>query len=349
MRAFEYASPTSVADAVKALAGSDDSAVLAGGTDLIDRMKDDVASPQRVVDVRRIKELLGIAREGDGLKIGAATRLSDLVKNDDVSSRYPALRQAALDVGSPQIRNMATLGGNLLQRPRCWYFRNGFGLLGGTKTDATHLVRQLEGEFAPINVEAGQHIVRAGDNRYGAIFMTDGDALFVNTSSLAPPLIALGARATLVGPSGERTVDVAELYRVPKAAGDLELALKPGEILTSVSIPAAKGKNASYEVRQKQAHDWPLVLCSVSLGLDGNTASNPRIVLGSVAPIPLRSEAAEKAIAGKAISPETAEAAGAAAVADAKPLAMNAYKVVLTKVAVKRALLAAAGSRYWEA
>lgn len=349
MRAFEYASPASVADAVKALAGQTDSAVLAGGTDLIDRMKEDVTSPQRVVNVKSIKELAGIQREGEGFKIGAATRLADIVNNPEITAQLPALRQAALEVGSPQIRNMATLGGNLLQRPRCWYFRNGFGLVGGTKPDPAHIVRQLEGEFAPVSVGDNTHIMRAGDNRYGAIFMTDGDALYVNTSSLAPPLIALGATATLVGPGGTRNVDVASLYTVPKTPSDSELTIKPGELLVAVTIPATKGKNASYEVRQKQAHDWPLVLCAVNLTLDGNNVATPRVVLGSVAPVPFRSEAAEAAIAGKPITPENAEAAGAAAIADAKPLSMNTYKVALTKVAVKRALLAAAGQRYWEA
>lgn len=349
MRAFEYASPATVADAVKALTGKDDSAILAGGTDLIDRMKDDLATPQRVVSLKGIKDLAGIQKEGEGLKIGAATRLADIVKHDEIAKSYPAIRQAALEVGSPQIRNMGTLGGNLLQRPRDWYYRNGFGLLGGKKPDANQIVRQLEGEFTPINVDAAAHIVRDGDNRYGAIFLTDGDALFVNTSSLAPPLIALGAKATLTGPDGERTIDVAELYRVPKSPGESELALKPGEVLTHVTVPAAQGKNASYEVRQKQSHDWPLALCAVNIGLDGDKVSTARVVLGSVAPVPLRSEAAEQALAGKTITIETAEAAAAAAVADAKPLSMNAYKVTLTRVAIKRALLAAVGNRYWEA
>ena len=177
----------------------------------------------------------------------------------------------------------------------------------------------------------GQSLVRAGDNRYHAIFMTEGNALFVAPSSLAVPLIALGATATLQGPKGERTVKVEELYQVPRKDGDSELTIRDDEVLTKVSIPAPKGTNASYEARQKRAHDWPLVLASVNIETDGGgKVAKARLILGSVAPIPLRSEAAEKAITGKAITMETAAAAAEAAVAGAKPLSMNGYKVALT-------------------
>lgn len=345
MRAFEYASPTSVADAVKAL-GVDRGMALAGGTDLISRLKDDVIRPARVVYVKSIKDLGGISIAGDTITIGATARLVDIVNHEGLAKAAPAVRQAALEVGSPQIRNMATLGGNLCQCPSDWYFRNGFGLLGGKKQGGD-LVRELEGEYAPIDVSETAHLVRDGDNRYASIFMTDGDALYAHSSSLAPPLIALGAQATLAGPDGERTIPVAALYRVPKAAGESALTLKPGELLTKVSFSNAPA-NATYEVRQKQSHDWPLVLCSVALTMDGDKVGKASIILGSVAPVPYRAEAAEAAIAGHPITTETAEAAGKAAVEGAKPLSMNAYKVALTRTAVKRALLAAAGQRYWE-
>lgn len=351
MKAFDYASPASVDDALKAL-GAESTVALSGGTDLISRMKDYLTTPKRVVYLKDIKDLAGVSKaSGGGLDIGAGTRLADIVASKEIAESYPALRQAALEVGTPQIRNMATVGGNLLQRPRCWYFRNGFGLLGGKKENKS-LIRELEGEYAPIDVADEQHnghLVRLGDNRYHAIFMTDGDALFVNPSSLAAPLIALGAKATLVGPKGERTVAVEELYQVPKKEGDSELTVASGELLTKVSIPPAKGKNASYEVRQKQAHDWPLVLASVNVEMDGDKVSKARVIIYGVAPIPWRSEAAEKAITGSAITMESAATAATAAVKDAKPLSMNGYKVELTKTAVKRALLAAIGNRYWEA
>jgi xanthine dehydrogenase YagS FAD-binding subunit len=328
MKAFEYAGPTSVDDAVKLLGGTDSVEMLSGGTDLISRMKDYVTSPKRVVYLKDVKSLSGITGGSGGMTVGAGTSLADVLENKSLKAAYPALWQATLEVGTPQIRNMATVGGNLLQRPRCWYFRSGYGLLG---------------------MKDGQSLVRAGDNRFHAIFMTDGNALFVAPSSLAVPLIALGATATLQGSRGERTVKVEELYQVPRQDADSELTIKDDEVLTKVTIPAARGVNASYEARQKRAHDWPLVLASANIETDGGSrVTRARVILGSVAPVPLRSEAAEKAITGKAITMETASAAAEAAVGMARPLSMNGYKVALTKTVVKRTLLAAAGNRYWE-
>jgi xanthine dehydrogenase YagS FAD-binding subunit len=275
MKAFEYAGPTSVDDALKLMGGSDSAAPLGGGTDLLSRMKDYVTSPERVVYLKDVKDLCGIKGDasGGGLTVGAGTTLAELLAHRGVKESYPALWQAASEVGTPQIKNMATVAGNLLQRPRCWYYRSGFGLLG---------------------MKDGKSMVREGDNRYHAIFMTDGNALYVSPSSLAVPLIALGAKATIKGARGSRTVAVEELYQVPKREGDRELTLAPGELLTEVTIPAAKGKNASYEARQKQAHDWPLVMASVNLDTDGGRVSKARVVIYGVAPIPWRSEAAER-------------------------------------------------------
>jgi xanthine dehydrogenase YagS FAD-binding subunit len=328
MKAFEYAAPATVDEAVKLL-GAPNAAALAGGTDLLGRAKDYVTSPDRMVYVKDIKELAGISGDAKagGLTIGAATRLSDIVHHAGIKEALPALWQATAEVGSVQIRNMSTVGGNLLQRPRCWYFRSGFGLLG---------------------LKDGKSMVRAGDNRYHAIFLTEGDALFVSPSSLAVALIALNASAKVRGPKGERTIKVEELYQVPRREDDSELTVQPGEILTSVTIPAA-GKNGAYEARQKQAQDWPLVMSAVNLMMDGETVSAARVVIYGVAPIPWRSEAAERAIASKRVTPETAAAAGAAAIEGARPLSMNAYKVPLTSTVVKRALIKAVhGKGYWE-
>ncbi len=223
---------------------------------------------------------------------------------------------------------MSTVGGNLLQRPRCWYYRSGFGLLG---------------------MKDGKSLVRAGDNRYHAIFQTDGDALFVSPSSLAVALIALNGQAKIRGPKGERTVQVAEIYQVPRRETDSELTVQPGEVLTQVTIPAA-GKNASYEVRQKQAQDWPLVMASVNLTMDNDTVSAARVVIYGVAPVPWRSEAAERVDHRQAADAgDPPPHAGAAAVEGAAPLSMNAYKVPLTRTAVKRALIRAVNPKgYWE-
>jgi xanthine dehydrogenase YagS FAD-binding subunit len=328
MKSFEYAAPTSVDEAVKLLSAPN-SAALSGGTDLINRMKDYVTSPDRVVYLKDLKALGGISGEAkaSGLTIGAGTKLTEIANHPQVRESYPALFQATLEIGSPQIRNMATLGGNLLQRPRCWYFRAGHGLLA---------------------MKDGKSLVRDGDNRFHAIFQTDGNALFVSPSSLAVALSALDAQATITGSKGERTCKVEDLYQVPKAETDLELTIQPGEVLTKVTIPPAKGKNASYEARQKQAQDWPIVLASVNLILDGDTVSSAKVVVYGVAPIPWRSTAAEKSITGKHLTIETAAQAGEAATEGAAPLSMNGYKVPLTKSVVKRALLAAVGNRYWE-
>jgi xanthine dehydrogenase YagS FAD-binding subunit len=291
-------------------------------------MKDYVTSPDRVVYLKDIKAISGIdGNSKSGLTLGAGARLSDIVASQEIRDGYPALWQATVEIGSPQIRNMATVGGNLLQRPRCWYFRAGHGLLA---------------------VRDGKSLVRAGDNRHHAIFMTDGDALFVTPSSLAVALSALDAQATITGPRGERTVKVEELYQVPKKDSDSELTIAAGELLTKVTIPPAKGKSASYEARQKLAQDWPLVLASVNLIMDGDNVSAAKIMVYGVAPIPWRSGAAEKSITGKRVSTETAATAGEAAAEGAAPLSMNGYKVPLTKTVVKRALLAAVGNRYWE-
>jgi xanthine dehydrogenase YagS FAD-binding subunit len=327
MKAFEYAGPSRVEDAVKLLSGADSAVALSGGTDLLSRMKDYVTSPALVVYIKGVSTLSGINWDQNvGLTIGAGTSLADVVAHDGIKQYLPALRQATLEVGTPQIKNMATVGGNLLQRPRCWYFRSGFGLLA---------------------MRDGKSMVRDGDNRYHAIFKTDGNALYVNPSSLAVPLIALGAKATILGERGERTIPVESLYTIPTKEGDRELTLAPGELLTKVVIPPGGGKNATYEARQKKAHDWPIVMASVRLANEDELGDG-RIVIYGVAPIPWRSEAAEAAIKGKKITPETAAEAGEAAVKDAKPLSMNAYKVALTKTVVKRTLLAAIGNRYWE-
>ena len=320
MQAFEYASPATLKEAIALLGPKwGEAAVLAGGTDLISLMKDYVDTPKRVVNIKGIKELGGISKAAAGLRIGAMVTFDEMLASADLKL-YPAILAAVSGVSSPQIRNMGTVGGDLCQRPRCWYFRGGFGLL------ARH---------------DGKNLVEDGDNRYHAIFGA-GPAHFVSASSLGPPLIALGARITVAGPAGNRTVTAEKFFVSPKSDSDREIALKPNEIVTEVIVPAA-GRNATYEVRQKEALDWPLATASVALRMKGSSVASARIVLGHVAPTPWVAAAAEKLLAGKTLTQDVAEEAGKTAVADAKPLSGNAYKVQLAKVAVKRALLAAAG------
>jgi xanthine dehydrogenase YagS FAD-binding subunit len=325
MQAFAYAKPATVVEAV-ALLGStwNDAALLAGGTDLVAQMKDNLAAPKLVVNIKGIRELEGIRETARGLRIGALVSLEELQKNHFVRKEFPAIHQAAVGITSPQIRHMRTVGGDLCQRPRCWYYRAGFGLLARD--------------------EQGRALVPDGDNRYHAILGNSGPAYFVSPSSLAPPLIALDAKARLTGPSGAREIALADFFVIPKSEDQREHALAANEILTEIVIPAASRglRSATYEVRQKEALDWPLATASVALKMNGAKIESARIVLGHVAPIPWVAGDAEKLLAGKTITAEPVSQAGDAAVHGAKPLNRNGYKVQLARVAVKRALLATA-------
>ncbi len=323
MQSFEYASPKTLQEALSLLGATwADANVLAGGTDLLSLMKEYIHTPKRVVNIKDIAELRGIEKTPAGLRIGAAVTLTELLANAEVRAQYPSLIQAAQGVRSMQIRNMGTVGGDLCQRPRCWYFRNGFGLLA---------------------MKDGKSLVPNGENRYHAIFPV-GAAYFVSASSFGPPLIALGARVKIASAAGTREVPVEKFFLAPKDANTREVDLKPNEILTEILIPAAAGvKNATYEVRQKEALDWPLATASVALTLKGGQVASARIVMGHVGPTPVVASQAARLLAGKAVNEAVAEQAAKAAVAGAKPLSQNAYKVQLARVAVKRALLAAAG------
>jgi xanthine dehydrogenase YagS FAD-binding subunit len=325
MQGFEYASPTTKEQAVALLGSSwGDAEVLAGGTDLLSLMKDDVVHPKRIVSIKEVAELRGIKTTKAGLRIGATVTIQELLDNTEVVRQYPAISHAAEGITSPQIRAMGTVGGDLCQRPRCWFYRAGFGLLA--------------------NDASGEPLVPTGDNRYHAILGNSGPAYFVNPSSLAPALIAYGATVRIHGAKGSREVPVEKFFVTPQKADQREYDLKPGEIVTEIVVPPPGGaKSATYEVRQKEALDWPLAAASVSLKISGGKVASARIALGHVAPVPWRSEAAEKALVGKSINEETAKAAGEAAVVGAKSLGRNAYKIQLARVAVKRAVLAAAG------
>jgi xanthine dehydrogenase YagS FAD-binding subunit len=322
MEAFSYANPATLAEAVKLLGSSwDEAQVLAGGTDLISLMKDYVASPKTVVNIKNVKELRGITAVRGGVRIGATATFDELASSPLIRA-YPAIRTAVLGITSPQIRNMGTAGGDLCQRPRCWYFRNGFGLLA---------------------TKDGKSLVPEGENQFHAIF-GGGPAYFVSASSLGPPLIALNAKVTLHSASGNRTVELDKFFVAPADENTREIDLKPNEILTEIIVPAATGvRNATYEIRQREAMDWPLATASVALKMAGTKVSSAKVVLGHVAPTPWIAEKAAQYLAGKTITEATAEEAGTMAVEGAKPLSQNGYKVQLAKVAVKRALLAAAG------
>jgi xanthine dehydrogenase YagS FAD-binding subunit len=326
MQAFEYASPTTVREAVGLLGsrwGEVD--VLAGGTDLLSLMKEHIETPRRVVNIKNIKELGGIKKHGTEVRIGATVTLDELERHPDIRRFFPVLAQAARGVSSQQIRNMGTVAGDLCQRPRCWYYRNGFGLLGQDKD--------------------GKSLIPGGENKYHAILGNAGPAYFVSASSLGPALVALGAKIWLVSSAGSREVDAAKFFVTPQNSGSREIALLPNELVTEIVLGSTDSHSATYEVRQKEALDWPLASASVVLNMTGDTVSSARIVMGHVAPTPWIAADVQSALSGKAVTEAVAAEAGRAAVEGATPLSQNRYKVQLARVAVKRALLMAAIGR----
>ena len=325
MEAFEYAHPTTQREAIALLGSSwNDAVVLAGGTDLISLMKEYVVTPKRVVNIKNVEGLKGIHSDAEGVRIGALVTMDELLEDATIRSEFPALTQAAGGISSPQIRSMGTVGGDLCQRPRCWYFRNGYGLLARD--------------------ERGKSLVPDGENRYHAILGNNGPAYFVSPSSLGPALIALEARLQLAGLSSQREVRASDFFVIPKSDGERENVLKPNEVLTHIFIPASSRgfRSATYEVRHKTALDWPLAAAAVAFKREGGKIREGRIVLGHVAPTPWQAREAEKELEGKSITETAAASVAEAALRGAKPLSQNGYKVQLAKVAVKRALLAAA-------
>jgi xanthine dehydrogenase YagS FAD-binding subunit len=329
LKAFQYVSPANEREAVAAL-GAERGRMLpmAGGMDLLGLMKDYIVSPERVVSLRNLDREVNLS--GQGLRVGAACTLTDLAAQADVRKLYPALASAADEVGTPQIRNTGTVGGNLMQRPRCWYFRNE--------------------EFHCLKKGGSRCYAVDGENQYHAIF-GDGPCYIVHPSSLAVPLIAYGARVRVVGPSGAREIDLGELYQLPNQNLYGETVLQPNEIVTHVMVPSpgtAQGSrgqamSATFEVRLKQSHDWPLAMASVNLTVDEGTVRSARIVMGAVAPVPWRVQGAERVLVGKLLGEAAAVDAAAAAVAGARAMSGNAHKIQIARTTVKRAILKAGG------
>ncbi len=316
MKAFSHTNAKTLEEASAALADGK-SEIIAGGTDLIGRLKDNILPtyPTALINIKTIPGLDYIKEEGGVLKIGATTRLADIAAHPVIKEKYTALAQAAGRVATPHVRDMGTIGGNINQLHRCWYFR------------------KPEDRFNDCVRKGGQTCFAVmGDHRYHSIFGMDNGCFAAHPSDTAPALIALNA--TIV--TTKRQVKAEEFWEVKCPESTV---LTPGEIVTAIHVPAppAGAKSAFLKFAIRKSIDFPIVNCAVLVG-----GGAPRIALNAVAPKPYRATKAEAAIAGKPINEETAEAAGAAAVEGATPLNTNNYKVQIARNLVKRALLASA-------
>ena len=313
MKAFNHVNAKTLAEAKTALAGGKGE-LIAGGTDLIGRLKDNILPtyPATLVNIKTIPGLDYIKEEAGVLKIGAATRLADIAANQTIKQKYTALAQAASRVATPHVRDMGTIGGNIAQLHRCWYFR------------------KPENRFNCIRKGGTSCFAMTGDNRYHSIFGAANKCIAVNISDTAPALIALNASIVTTA----RKIGAENFWDVKFPENTV---LAPGEIITEIQVPAppAGAKSAFLKFAIRKSIDFPIVNCAVLVG-----GGSPRIALNAVAPKPYRATKAEAAIAGKPINEANAEAAGAAAVEDAKPLPATKYKVQIAKTLVKRALLA---------
>jgi xanthine dehydrogenase YagS FAD-binding subunit len=317
---FNYVKAKSTDDAVRRLS-SDGSRAHAGGTDLLGCLHDGVFDASTVVSLGGLDELRGIEKTGDGgLRIGAMTTIAEIAASEVVRERFPGLSQAASDVASPQLRNQGTLGGNLCQRPRCWYFRGQF-----------HCAKKGGDDCFAVD----------GENRYHAI-VGGGPCFIVHPSDTAPMLVALGAVARIRGPKGSRALPLEEFFVLPGQSLEKENVLEPGEIVTEVVLPPPEGdRRSSYrKVRERQSWDFALVSVALAVLRSGDRVTDARVVFGGVAPVPWRSQATEAVLRGQRIDYEVAVRAADAAIADASPLEQNGYKVPLLHAAIVDSLLA---------
>jgi xanthine dehydrogenase YagS FAD-binding subunit len=327
MKAFEWTNASSVDDAVKLLAEvtaddeSESARPMSGGQDLLTTMKERILTPKRVVNLKTIQGLDGI--EGDsttGLKIGALAKLHEIESHPEIAKSFPGLAQAAHSIATVQLRNLGTIGGNLCQRPRCWYFR------------LPHIVCLKKGGDTCYSEK--------GENKYNAI-LGGGPSFIVHPSDLATMLTALDATITINGPQGARNVPIGKFFSLPSENASVENVLADAEIVTQIQIPASAfaARSAYIKFKERESLDFAMVAAAAAVDLaPDQTVRQARIVLGAVAPIPWRVPKAEAALIGKTLNDATISAAAEAALEGAAPLEKNAYKVPLAKAIVRRAL-----------
>lgn len=317
---FSYVRTKSLEDAIAQLA-SEGAVVYAGGTDLLGCLRDDVFDAKKVVSISRLEKLRGIKETGDGwLRMGALSTITEVAQSPMVMERYRALAQGASEVASPQLRNQGTIGGNLCQKPRCWYYR---------------------GEFHCLRKGGDLCYAVAGENQFHCIF--GGDMCYiVHPSDTAPPLMALGATVRIAGPKGTRTVPVEDFFVLPAQDVQRETVVEPNEIVTEILIPPPlKGLKSSYrKVRARRSWDFALAGVALALSFDGDKVAGARVVLSGAAPIPWRSREVEQVITGKRLDAGTIAEAADAVVKNAEPLEENGYKIPLFRAVIEEELQA---------
>lgn len=324
MKAFEYVDVDSAEAAVKQLPAGvadeykRDTFLKAGGIDLLDQMKERMLEPDKLLNLRPAEESLRYIKvDGDVIRIGPLTTMHELATNAEIKKRFAALATSADQAATPQIRNVATVGGNLCQRPRCWYFRNA--------------------EFNCIKKGGDVCFAKEGENQYHGVFGR-GPSYIVHPSNLGPALVAVDADIDVHGPDGKRTIKASKFFTMPSDNVMRENVLESDDVITEIRVPANLKGSSYVDFREKQSYDWPLVASAAV-----HTPAGWKVVLGAVAPVPWQSEPAEAVLGNKSITPELAASAGAAAIKGATPLRYNAYKLDLIKAAVRRSVLEAAG------
>jgi xanthine dehydrogenase YagS FAD-binding subunit len=329
MQSFEWVDATSVEQAATLLAEGDDERPVvakAGGMELLDLMKEGIISPVRVVNLKSIKGLDGLSfSQPEGLNLGTLVTLARIATAPEIRQQYVALADAAAHASTPQVRNVATIGGNLLQRPRCWYFRS---------EHFHHTGIDIAGS------------VRDGENQYHAIFDNARSAI-VHASTPATALVAYDARVELSGPQGQqRTVAVKDLFLAPDASRERDTVIERGEVLTQVVVPPpGPGTRAAYHKQtERESYDWPICDVAVVLRLEGRRVRAASIAMGWVAPTPRRAVESERIMTGRDLSDNLVHEAARAAVAGATPLSKNVYKVPVLEAVVRRTILAAAAA-----
>ena len=323
MNKFAFVDCMTVDEALSQL--RDGATIKAGGIDLLDLMKEDIVAPTKLVNIRNIGSLRGITTDKDGLRLGPLSTLSEIAAHPEIQKSYTALADAAGHAATPQVRNMATLGGNIMQRPRCWYFRSSdfdCKKKSGTSDDCH---------------------AHTGENQYHAI-MNNSTCAMVHPSSTAVPLLAMNAQVELTSKRGKRRVAMSEFYVPPEKSLINETVVQPGEIITAVFVPVPEpGTRSAYQkYGEKESFDWPLADAGVVLVMDGAHCRKASIVLGVAAPTPIRSAAAESILTGKSIDEAIARAAAIAAMQGATPLSQNGFKTQLFQTAIYRTVLLAA-------